>query len=250
MNRPALLALVLVAAPAAAQEPGDWKQHALDRPAPRIVTPAPAGPPLAPPSDAVILFDGGGLGAWQRGDGQGPAGWTLRDGYMEAAPGAGDIRTIAAFGDVQLHLEWMAPAPPRGEGQDRGNSGVFFMERYELQVLDSWRSATYPDGQAAAIYGQFPPLVNAARAPGAWQSYDVIFHRPRFTPDGKLAVPARMTVLHNGVLVHEEAMLFGPTSHQRRDPYTAHPDRLPIKLQDHGSPVRYRNIWVRDLTPP
>jgi hypothetical protein len=143
----------------------------------------------------------------------------------------------------------MSPAPPVGEDQDRGNSGVFLMGTYEVQVLDSYKSDTYADGQAAAIYGQFPPRVNVTRPPGEWQSYDIEFYRPRFDSSGTVREPARMTVRHNGVLVHENAVLLGPTSNSRRDPYAKHADELPIALQDHGHKVRFRNVWVQPLTP-
>lgn len=166
---------------------------------------------------------------------------------MEVVRGAGSIESVRGFGDAQLHVEWAAPAPPRGEGQGRGNSGVFLMGRYEVQVLDSHLNVTYPDGQAGAIYGQFPPLVNASRPPGEWHTYDIVFRAPRFDSAGRLASPARMTVLHNGVLVQDNVSLLGPTSHQRRDPYEAHADRLPVSLQDHGDPVRFRNVWIREL---
>lgn len=249
MRVPCAALLVATATPLAAQQsPTDWPIHDLTRPRPVVV--APGGPAIVqPPTDAVILFDGTTLEAWEaQRDGGGPASWRLVDGAMEVAPGSGGIRTRATFGDVQLHLEWLAPAPARGGGQDRGNSGVFLMERYEVQVLDSWENTTYADGQAGAIYGQYPPLVNASLPPGRWQSYDIVFRRPRFDAGGKLTVPARMTVFHNGVLIHEEALLIGPTSHRVRAAYEAHADRLPIALQDHGDPVRFRNIWVRPLT--
>jgi hypothetical protein len=177
----------------------------------------------------------------------GPAQWRVRDGVFEVVAGTGTLRTRDAFGDVQLHIEWMAPSPPRGRDQDRGNSGVFLMGKYEVQILDSYGNDTYADGQAAALYGQYPPLVNASRPPGEWQSYDIVFRRPRFDASGKVLSPARFTVLHNGVLVHDNAVLVGPTGHTTRPPYEAHPDRLPITLQDHGHPVRFRNVWVRDL---
>ena len=170
-------------------------------------------------------------------DGQ-PARWKAEHGYIEVAPGSGDLVTTRSFGDCQLHLEWAAPSPPRGEGQERGNSGVFLMEHYEVQILDSYRSRTYADGQAAAVYGQFPPLVNASRAPGEWQEYDIVFHRPRFDGVGKLVSPARMTVFHNRVLVQDDVELVGATAHGRRATYSVHPDRLPLLLQDHGKPVR------------
>jgi hypothetical protein len=169
---------------------------------------------------------------------------------MEVVAGTGGIETIRSFGDAQLHVEWASPAPPKGEGQDRGNSGVFLMGRYEVQVLDSYGSATYPDGQASAIYGQYPPLVNASRAPGEWQTYDIVFRAPRFDAQGKLLSPARMTVLHNNVLVHDNVTLTGPSGHRQRPPYVVHPDKLPISLQDHDHPVRFRNIWIRELRSP
>ena len=233
---------------AAAQRPADWPIHSTARPQPPIVDPGPAAAPAPPPSDAVVLFDGRSLDRWRSADSaERPARWSVRDGYMEVAAGTGNIATVRGFGDVQLHIEWAAPSAVKGDGQERGNSGVFLMGRYELQVLDSHRNTTYPDGQAGAIYGQYPPLVNASRAPGEWQSYDIVFHRPRFDAAGALVSPARMTVLHNGVLVQDDAVLTGPTGHHERPPYAAHPERLPLILQDHGNPVRYRNIWVREL---
>src|SRR5690606_2422562 len=173
--------------------------------------------------------------------------WRIVDGALVVAPGQGGIFTAEQFGDVQLHIEWMTPAPPMGEGQDRSTSGVFFMTKYEVQVLDSWENVTYADAQAAAAYGQYPPLVNASLPPGTWQSYDIVFRRPRFDNAGKVTEPARMTVLHNGVLVQEHVPLLGPTSHRVRAPYEAHADQLPLSLQDHDHPVRFRNIWVRPL---
>jgi hypothetical protein len=169
------------------------------------------------------------------------------DGYFEVVPGTGSIGTVDPFGDVQLHIEWMTPNPPRGSGQDRGNSGVFLMGRYEVQVLDSYRNDTHADGQAAALYGEFPPLVNASRPPGQWQTYDIIFRRPHFDGQGRVVRRARVTVLHNGVLVHDAIELTGPTSDMVRRPYAAHADSLPITLQDHGHPVRFRNVWLRRL---
>jgi len=242
-----LSALLLLLAPVvlAAQTTPPCAQHARDCPAPPVVRPAPAGAPVAPPSDAVLLFDGKDLSQWRSNGG--PAKWKVENGYVEVAAGSGAIETAEGFGDVQLHVEWMTPNPPRGSDQDRGNSGVFLMGRYEVQVLDSYGNVTYPDGQAAAIYGQYPPLVNASRAPGEWQMYDIVFHRPRFAADGTLQRPATFTVFHNGLLVQDHVTLTGPTAHQRRPPYAAHPDRLPLSLQDHEHPVRYRNIWIRDL---
>jgi hypothetical protein len=223
----------------------------MSRPAPPVVDPGPFAGSPPPPSDAVVLFDGRSLSEWRSADSAGaPARWRVADGYMEVVGGAGGIATARAFGDVQLHLEWASPATPAGEGQERGNSGVFLMGRYEVQVLDSYRNPTYADGQAAAVYGQHPPLVNAARAPGQWQTYDIVFRRPRFDRAGKLLRPARVTVLHNGILVQDAVALTGPSGHKERPPYSPHPDRLPLVLQDHGNPVRFRNVWVRELAEP
>ncbi len=228
-----------------AQAPLLWKIHDLKRPQPPVVTPGKMEW-SAPPSDAVILFDGKDLAQWSDAKGE-PSKWKVENGYMEIVKGAGEIRTRQSWGEVQLHIEWAAPLPAQNKGQDRGNSGVFFMGLYEVQVLDSYQSLTYADGQAAAIYGQYPPLVNASRPPGEWQSYDIVFRRPRFDGAGQLLQPARMTVLHNGVLVQDNVSLWGPTNWMEFDPYKAHPDKLPLSMQDHGSPVRYRNIWLREL---
>ncbi len=223
-----------------------WPVHSLDRPRPRVVDPGPAPPPLAPPSDAIVLFDGKALSEWQAEDGS-PAKWIVRDGYVEVKPGSGALVTRRGFGNVQLHLEWAAPTPPSGEGQERGNSGVFLMSHYEIQVLDSYRNDTYADGQAAAVYGQTPPLVNASRPSGQWQTYDIVFHRPRFAADGSTRDSARVTVFHNGVLVQDNTIITGWTVHGSRAHYAAHADRLPLLLQDHGNPVRFRDLWVREL---
>jgi hypothetical protein len=221
-------------------------QHARDCPKPPIINAIPVGEPMPPPSDAIVLFDGKHLDAWRSADGS-PARWRVKSGYIETVPGTGTLATARGFGDVQLHVEWATPAPPRGEDQDRGNSGVYLMGKYEVQVLDSYGSLTYPDGQAGAIYGQYPPLVNASLPPGQWQSFDIVFRRPRFDGSGKLLQPAVVTVFHNGVLIQDAVVLTGPTKHTTRPPYEAHADRLPITLQDHEHPVRYRNIWVREL---
>ncbi len=243
MGALALLALACGPARSPAQQ---WPVHSLDRPRPPVVDPGPERPPVPPPSDAIVLFDGTDLTQWQAQDGA-PAKWVVRDGYVEVAPGTGAITTKRAFGDVQLHVEWATPTPPAGEGQERGNSGVFLMTHYEIQVLDSFHNDTYADGQAAAVYGQTPPLANASRPPGQWQTYDIVFHRPRFAPDGTLRDPARLTVLHNGVLVQDNTVITGWTVHGRRARYEFHPDRLPLALQDHGVSVRYRDIWIRPL---
>jgi hypothetical protein len=195
----------------------------------------------------MVLFDGRDLSQWVDDSGQ-AAHWKVEKGYAEIVPGSGNIHTRQGFGDCQLHVEWMAPVPPRGEGQERGNSGVYLMSRYEVQVLDSYDNRTYADGQAASVYGQYPPLANASRPPGEWQTYDIVFHRPRFDAQGKVLSPARLTVIHNGILVQDDVELSGPTANQRRPPYTAHADELPLLLQNHGNPVRYRNIWIRSLS--
>jgi hypothetical protein len=226
--------------------PEQWKIHDLNRPQPAVVNPGVELPPIPPPSDATVLFDGKDLSKWRKANGQ-PAGWKVEMGYVEIVKGTGGILTRQVFGDCQLHVEWQAPVPTAGEGQERSNSGVFLMGLYELQVLDSFENKTYPDGQAAAVYGQYPPLVNASRPPGHWQTYDIIFHRPRFDGNGKLLKPARITAFHNGVLVQDNVELTGPTAHQQRPPYNKHADKLPISLQDHGDPLRYRNIWIREL---
>ena len=223
-----------------------WRQHDIRRPKPPVVEPAEGTIAAKPPKDALVLFDGSGLDAWQSPDG-GPAKWKVVDGSMVTAPGTGPIETKAKFGDVQLHAEWAAPSPPKGTGQDRGNSGVFLTGRFEIHVLDSYRADTYADGQAGAIYGQYPPLSNASRPPGQWQSYDVAFRRPRFDASGGLLEPARITLFHNGVLVQNNEEPFGPTSWLKWLPYEDKGGRGPISLQDHDHPVRYRNIWVRDL---
>src|SRR5450432_1852099 len=226
-----------------------WKAHDMNRPAPTVVNSGAASTQDLvgkAPSDAVVLFDGKDLSAWQSKDGS-AAKWKVGSGYFETVPKTGYIYSMKAFGDCQLHVEFATPAPAVGEGQDRGNSGVFLMGLYEIQVLDSYNNKTYADGQASAVYAQFPPQVNASRPPGQWQTYDIIFHGPRFDKDGKVLRPARVTVLHNGVLVQDNVELSGPTGHHVRPAYKPAPDKLPLALQDHGNPVRYRNIWIREL---
>lgn len=223
-----------------------WKIHDPDRPLPPVVDPGPAGDPVPGPADAIVLFDGRDLSQWSGSKGQ-PSRWKVENGYMEVVKKTGSIRTVQGFGDCQLHIEWSAPLPAVGEGQGRGNSGVFLMDTYEVQVLDCYQNKTYADGMAAAVYGQYPPLVNACRPPGEWQTYDIVFYRPRFAEDGRLLSPARMTVFHNGILVQDNVELTGPTAHKKRPPYKRHADKLPLSLQDHGNPVRFRSIWIREL---
>ena len=231
-----------------AQAPMKWKIHDPNRPLPPVIDPGITSTQETPgraPSDAVVLFDGKDLSRWADKDGK-PAKWKVENGYAEVVAQSGYIYTRDSFGDCQLHVEFAEPSPGVGESQERGNSGVFLMGQYETQVLDSYQNKTYADGQAAAEYGQYPPLVNAARPPAQWQTYDIIFHRPHFK-DGKVTQPARVTVLHNGVLVQDNVELTGPTAHGERPPYKPGPDKLPLALQDHGDPVRYRNIWIREL---
>ena len=200
-----------------------------------------------------MLFDGKDLSKWVtrgRGKDKGKlvaAKWKVENGYMEVAPKSGTIMTKEGFGDCQLHVEWSSPAVVKGDSQGRGNSGVILMSRYEIQVLDSYDNVTYADGQAASIYGQYPPLVNACRKPGQWQTFDIIFEAPRFK-DGKMTRPAFVTVLHNGLVVHHRQQLIGRMSHKRVGTYAPHETKAPLVLQDHGNPTRYRNIWIRPLT--
>jgi len=233
---------------ALAQAPMKWKIHDPNRPVPAVIDPGTASTQDTPgraPSDAVVLFDGKDLSHWVGAD-HGAAKWKVENGYMEVAAKTGNISSRDSFGDCQLHVEFAEPSPGEGEGQERGNSGVFLHSLYEIQVLDSYQNKTYADGQVAAVYGQYPPLVNASRPPAQWQSYDIVFHGPRFK-DGKLTRPARVTVLHNGVLVQDNVELTGPTAHGARPPYKPGSDKLPLQLQDHDFPVRYRNIWIREL---
>lgn len=226
-----------------------WKVHDSARPQPRVVTPGTESTPEQagmPPSDAVVLFDGSGLSNWAAMDGS-DAQWKLEDDYMEVVPKTGNIQSREHLGDCQLHLEWAAPAEVKGESQGRGNSGVFMMGRYEIQVLDCFDNPTYADGTTTGIYGQCPPLVNACRRPGEWQTFDIIWLGPRFE-GGECVRPARATIIHNGVLVHHDKELLGPTTHRQTLPYEPHPDTGPLVLQDHGDLVRFRNIWYRPLT--
>jgi len=205
---------------------------------PRLVTPGGNG---APPSDALVLFDGRDLSAWKSDGGAAPA-WKVENGHAEVR--GGGIMTREEFGPIQLHIEWAAPAEVKGDGQGRGNSGVYLQGRYEIQVLDSYQNKTYPNGQAGAFYGHAAPLVNASRKPGEWQSYDIIFHPPVPGPDGKVQ-PGSFTVLHNGVLVQDHIPVPGDATTAAKFEGVA--PKGPILLQDHGNPVRYRNIWVRKL---
>jgi hypothetical protein len=208
---------------------------------------APGAQNQAPPSDAVVLFRGDDLSAWQHSDGS-AAGWSIDGNAVTVTPGSGGIETKQSFGDVQLHIEWRTPADTAGlSGQGPGNSGIFLQKRYEVQILSSYENRTYSNGQAGSIYKQHIPAVNASTPPGTWQSYDIVFTAPRFEEDGSLASPARMTVFHNGVLLHHNVALEGSTTYRGEPSYEAHPPEAPLLLQDHGQPVQFRNIWVREI---
>jgi len=240
----------------------EWPPNDRRRPLAPVITPGTLSSQEkvgTPPSDAIILFNGRDLSNWESVEGGGLAKWKVGEGYFEVAPQTGDIQTRQAFGDCQLHIEWAAPNPPHGTDQDRGNSGVFLHGLYEVQVLDSYTkltyvdgvaaydNVTYADGEAGAIYGQYPPLVNASRKPGEWQTYDIVFHGPRFSAERKLLRPAVMTVIYNGVLVQDHVSLTGPSAFESRPPYRVTPEKLPLRLQDHNHPVRFRNVWLREL---
>jgi len=243
----ALVSLGLLPAIASATSPpgqqrGNPRLTEVWEPVPAKVDP---GGGSTAPSDAIVLFDGTDLSEWEGRDGD--AAWEVKDGAFTVVPRAGTLATRRAFGDVQLHIEWRSPTVITGEGQDRGNSGVFLMGLYEVQVLDSYGSATYSNGQAGSIYKQSMPLVNVTRAPGEWQSFDIVFRAPRFGASGNLEAPATMTVFHNGVLIQDHFEVEGPTVYIGEPEYKAHADKLPLTLQDHGNLVSFRNVWIREL---
>ncbi|MGA2118292.1 MAG: DUF1080 domain-containing protein [Bryobacteraceae bacterium] len=225
-----------------------WHVHDPARPHPQQIRPS--GTPGGPPSDAVVLFDGSDLSRWnQRGRGADAgkfvdARWKVGGGWFEVAPNTGDLLSREKFGDCQIHVEWSSPTEIHANSQGRGNSGVLIMSRYEMQVLDAWDNPTYADGQAGAIYGQWPPLVNPARRPGEWNTYDIAFEAPRFDGE-KLVRPAFVTLFYNGVIVHNRKEILGAMVYRKVATYTAHGAEEPLMLQDHHNPVRYRNIWVR-----
>lgn len=227
-----------------------WKVHDVERPRPRIITPG--AKPGDPPSDAIVLFSGKDLSQWhtrkkaRQGGGESQPMWRMGSGYFETVGNSGDLVSNAKFGDAQFHIEWSAPTPPKGKSQLRGNSGVLIMERYEIQVLDSWENPTYADGQAGSIYGQWPPFVNVTRPPGEWQVYDIIFEAPKFE-GARVVKMANATVIHNGVVLHHKQDITGPMAHRIVRKYEPHAAEESLALQDHGDPVRYRNIWVRPL---
>ncbi len=230
---------------------GRWMVHDESRPAPPVITPGVCGVDthVKAPSDAVVLFDGKDVSNWSDSKGASSK-WIVRDGYMESVKGAGEIRTKQEFGCCQVHVEFATPSVVTGTGQGRGNSGVFLQGMYEVQVLDSYENKTYPDGQCGALYGRAVPLVNACCKPGQWQTYDIIYHRPLFDQAGRVTRKAIFTVIQNGVLIQDHVELQGGTHwigpHAVTD-YVAHPDKGPLMLQDHSNPVRFRNVWVREL---
>ena len=232
---------------------GKWHVHDGLRPQPPVVTPGTPSTPEAPgkaPADAVVLFDGHNVDAWRTEDGS-PSGWNVVDGAMVVPPkgakGGGPTFTKQKFGDCQIHLEFATPTPASGTGQGRGNSGLIVMGRYEIQILDCYQNLTYPDGTSTAVYGQTPPLVNASKPPGEWQTYDVAFTAPRFKEDGSVETPAYITVFHNGVLTQNHTASLGPVVFRALAHYEKHDAKEPIMLQDHNNPVRFRNIWVREI---
>ena len=221
----------------------DPKDTEVWEPEPKVVTP---GKNLSdPPSDAIVLFDGKNLDNWVGKDGK-IAKWTVADGAMTVAKGAGDVKTKQTFGDMQLHIEWRTPVKVEGEGQGRGNSGIFLSEKYELQILDSYNNRTYSNGQAGSIYKQSIPMVNVCKPPGEWQAYDVVYIAPRFNANGTLKTAGRITVLHNGVLIHNDTEIKGTTEYKGKPKVVAH-EKGSIQLQDHGNPTSFRNIWIREL---
>ncbi len=228
------------------QPDGKWHVHDPARPQPPVVMPgASFSENAAPPADAIVLFDGKDLSHWRDKHTGGTPAWRIEDGVMVSAKG--DIQTTDRFGDIQLHLEFKEPTPARGEGQARGNSGVFFMSQYEVQVLDCYQNKTYADGATGGLYGQHPPLANACRPPGEWQTYDMIFTVPHFGPNGEVVTPAYVTVIQNGVVVQNHQAFRGATNWKSPGKYTPHPERLPLALQYHNNSVSFRNIWVRPV---
>jgi hypothetical protein len=234
---------------------GKWHVHDPNRPQPQVITPGEKFSQGAPaPSDAEVLFDGNGLGKWQNMQGA-DATWKTREDFVETAPNGGGIRTRGTWADFQLHVEWSSPNPPVGTSQGRGNSGILINNMYEVQVLDSYQAKTYADGQAGAIYGQSPPLVNASKPPGEWQSYDILFESPRWNEKGALTKKAIITVFHNGVVVQNHYELVGMTDGiNAGEPWKSlshypapHAPEVFIELQDHKNPVRFRNLWIRSM---
>jgi hypothetical protein len=226
-------------AESAANDGQRYEIHSLLRPQPPRVEPL-ENTFTPPPRDAIVLFKDD-LSEWDNSD------WSLEEKNVMTCVGGGDIRTKLTFGDCQLHIEFRIPSNAQGDGQNMGNSGVFLMDNYEVQILNSYNNSTYADGTCGAIYGQYPPLLNASKPSNEWQSYDIYFTRPRFKTDGEFESPPKITVIHNGIEIHVDRNINGPTKWRSATKATLHNDRLPLRLQDHGNPVSYRNIWIRDL---
>jgi hypothetical protein len=239
-----------IAPSSAAAVANGFEVHDMNRPQPQVITPGETSTqeqPGTPPSDAIVLFDGKDLSHWKKEQGDAPPDWKVQGDHMEIVPHSGSIVTRRQFADCQLHIEWLEPSASDKTGQARGNSGIFLMGLYEMQVLDNYHNPTYPDGAAGGIYGQYPPLVNAVRPPKKWQAYDIIFHAPKLE-GGKVVKPATITALLNGVLVQDHMKLLGPTRHAELASYPANlPATGPLMLQDHGNPIQFRNIWIREL---
>jgi hypothetical protein len=240
---PVFLSLIFLAMNIFGQGQKNPESTELWEPVPPVITP---GTEMAPPSDAIVLFNGSNLNEWTGLNGK-EAGWSVSEGAVTVKAGSGDIQTKKGFGDCQLHIEWRTPSEVKGDGQGRGNSGIFLQGFYELQVLDSYDNKTYVNGQAGSIYKQSIPLVNACRKPGEWQVYDVIFQAPRFSENGRVAIPGHITVLQNGVLILNYVEIRGTTEYIGSPKPVVHDMKLPLRLQDHGNPVSYRNIWIREL---
>lgn len=238
MRRLLFIAAVITPGLFAANGQADEYLNGIKWEEPKVVNPGETN--ASPPSDAIVLFDGTDASKWKNGEN-----WTVKDGLLLC--GKGVVTSTEEFGDCQVHIEWSAPTPPKGSGQGRGNSGVFLMGKYEIQVLDSYENETYFDGQAGAIYKQTPPMVNATRAPGEWNTYDILWTAPRFNEDGSLKSPAYITAMHNGIVILNHFELLGDTPFNRPPEYKAHSEVGPISLQDHGNPVAFRNIWVRPM---
>ncbi|MEO7393861.1 MAG: DUF1080 domain-containing protein [Chitinophagaceae bacterium] len=248
MKYNALLLLLLCfdyVSTSAQNKEGDPKLTEMWQPEPRVVTPGKTSADA--PADAIVLFDGKDLSNWKNSSEKGEITWKVESNIMTVTAGGGNIQTKKGFGDCQFHIEWRTPAVVKGDGQGRGNSGIFLMGRYELQILDSYKNRTYSNGQAGSIYKQHLPLVNPVRSPGEWQTYDIVFTAPRFKADSSLQSPARITVLLNGVLVQNNTVLWGSTEYIGIPTYKMHSDKEPIALQDHGNPTSFRNIWIREL---
>jgi hypothetical protein len=244
MKNLTLIICLLISYFSFSQQQGDPKLTEVWHPVPKVISPGKTASDA--PSDAIVLFNGKDFSNWEADKG-GEVKWKLENNAMTVVPNTTDIKTRQSFGDCQLHIEWRTPSEVKGNSQERGNSGIYLMSRYELQVLDSYNNPTYSNGQAGSIYKQYMPLVNACRPPGEWQSYDIIFTAPKFNADSTVKSPARITVFQNGVLIQNNVSLWGNTVYIGIAKYEMHADKMPLLLQNHGNGVSYRNIWIREL---